>query len=247
MCQQRSRVIIRKRINKKMAKNKKPKISSTQKHLDIAEIRDGVVIMKDGSVRVVLMVSSLNFALKSELEQTAIVNGFRGFLNALNFPLQIVMQSRVLNLDPYLQKLANRSQEIENPLLAKQVLEYRDFVSKLIDVANIMRKNFYVVVPYSSGLIQKAGLIKKLRSVFSRGDRSQEVSNFEVKKRALVERANVVAGGLGSLGLKSAQLDTEELIQLFYGTYNPNSSATNKLPPIDEGLSFGQNTGGQNG
>jgi len=226
-----------------MAKNKKPKISSTQIHLDIAEARDGVIIMKDGSVRIVLMVSSVNFALKSELEQTALINGFRGFLNALNFPIQIVMQSRILNLDPYLQKLADRSQEIENPLLAKQVLEYRDFVGKLIDVASIMRKNFYVVVPYSSGLIQKAGLVKKLRSLISRGDRDQKVSDFEVKKKALIERANVVASGLGSLGVKSIQLDTEELIQLFYGTYNPASSVANKLPPIDNESSIG----GQNG
>ena len=146
--------------NKAVAK-KKVALISAQKHLFIAEIKQDTVILKDGTLRAVLMVSSLNFALKNEDEQTAIVSSYVGFLNSLDHPLQILIQSRELYIKPYLDDLAKHEHEQTNELLRTQIADYRSFVSELVELGQITSKQFYVVVPYDP-------LSNKKRSFWSR-------------------------------------------------------------------------------
>src|SRR5690606_8228933 len=138
-------------------KRKKPSRPSTQTHLPIAEIKDGVVILKDGTLRKVLMTSSINFALKSEDEQNALISSYVSFLNSLEFPIQIIVQSRKLQIKPYLAKLAELEKNQPKELLRIQIADYRAFVEELVDIGQIMTKKFYVVVPYDPLSNKKKG------------------------------------------------------------------------------------------
>ena len=181
--------------------------------------------MKDGSLRAVLMVNSINFNLKSQDEQTALLDSYQSFLNALGFPIQITIQSRILDLDSYLTHLENVSKSQSNELLQLQSQEYITFVREMIGVANIMSKTFYVVVPYSPGLAATGNFFTRLfgkKPVTAAG-------KFKENKEELLRRASLVAGGLSPLGLNSALLNTEELIDLLYTTYNPDSARRQKL------------------
>jgi len=204
--------------------NKKTTASRAQKYLLFKSIRDGVVVMKDGSLRAVLMVNSINFNLKSQDEQTALLQSYQSFLNSITFPIQIVVQSRTLDLDEYLQKLEDISKTQNNQLLQTQTLDYTEFVRELIGMANIMSKNFYVVLPYTQSIQAKGGLLSRL---FRKT--TGPTSLFAEAKEELLRRANLVANGLGSLGLSNALLNTEELIDLFYATYNPDTAKRQKL------------------
>ena len=218
-----------------MAKSKlaKNKISaSTQQYLDIAEIRDDAVILKDGGLRAVLLVSSINFALKSEDEQNAIIESYMSFLNSLDFPLQIVIQSRRLNIDQYLADLEAKEKEQTNELLRTQIAEYRDFISQLITLGDIMGKRFLVTVPYNPGAgSSKKTFFAKLSTIISpaRVIKLSE-SIFNKYHAALATRVDKVTGGLEGMGLTSVQLNTQSLIELFYNTYNIELSYNQKLP-----------------
>lgn len=207
---------------------KQPQIASTQEILRFAEIHDSIVITKTGELRVILMVSSINFALKSEQEQTAIIFAYQNFLNSLDFPIQIVMQSKKLDLYNYLIKLKKVSQTQTNELLRMQTVDYIDFISRLINVANIMDKKFFVVVPFVP--LPKVGISvpKQSQNV------TMTVDEFNRYKEELTQRSQVVQSGLGSVGVRCAQLNTQQIIELFYGIYNPEESSKQKLPPIDE-------------
>jgi type IV secretory pathway VirB4 component len=204
--------------------------TSTQEYLDIAEIKDDTVIMKDGSLRAVLLVSSVNFALKSEDEQNAVVASYVGFLNNIDFTLQIVIQSRELNIDNYLDSLKQKEKEQTNELLKMQTTEYIEYIKELVNMGKIMSKRFYIVVPYSPSLDKKRGffssLLEALRPVFVLKIREETFLRY---KGELSRRMEVVISGLSSMGLNTAPLDTESLIELFYNTYNP---ATSKNQPL---------------
>ena len=206
-----------------MAK-KKPK-ASTQKYLPFKEIREGVVSMKDRSMLVVLMVNAINFNLKSPDEQTALLHGYKNFLNSLDFPIQILIQSRVLDLDNYLSKLEQVAVNQRNELLRMHTNEYVEFIRELIGVSNIMNKTFYVIVSnkYISGSNDSilARLFKR-KSITSTGKWKENRDN-------LINNANLVASGLNSLGLHSVLLNTKELIDLMYSTYNPDTARKQKL------------------
>lgn len=217
----------------KLAKNKTS--ASTQQFLDIAEIRDDVVILKDGSVRRVLLASSINFALKSEDEQNAILQGYISLLNSLDFSLQIVVQSRRLNIDAYLAELKQRASEQANELLRTQIVEYRSFITELVQLGDIMGKRFYVVVPYAPGKDAKKGFISQLGSAFSPGSIiSLSDKLFNRYREKLETRTNTVIGGLGNVGITAVALPTQSLIELFYGSYNPELSQIQKLPQEEE-------------
>src|SRR3989339_742186 len=143
------------------------KVPSSQQYIPFGEIRDDLIIMKDGTLRTVLLVSSLNFALKSEDEQKAIVQGYVSFLNTLNFELQIVIQSRKLNIEKYLNKLDGLARHQDNELLRKQTLTYRSFVKKLVEETDIMDKKFFVVVPFSPFSNKRKGFWIRLQEVLS--------------------------------------------------------------------------------
>src|SRR4030042_1013958 len=207
-----------------MAKKQKPPIS-TQKYLPFKAIKEGVIAMKDGSLVAVLMVNSINFNLKSPDEQTALLNSYQNFLNSLGFPIQIVAQSRTLDLDEYLGRLEASGRSQPNELLQLQTKEYITFVKELLGLANIMSKNFYVVVSYHPQLQVQAGFFARLfskRSITPTG-------KFREAKDELLRRANLVANGLAPMGLDSVLLNTEELISLLYTTYNPYIPRRQKL------------------
>jgi len=198
----------------------------TQDFVPIKEVRDGVVILKDGGLRAIVIVSSINLALKETEEQMAIINQFQSFLNGLDFPIQITVQSRRLDIRPYLITLEERMKEQVEQLLKIQTKEYIDFIRSFTDEVNIMTKNFFVVVPYNSNpLTASGGFLSKMGtstvpSVES-SSKNTDLTHFEEKRTQLDQRVNVVIGGLGSMGIRGSQLKTEEVVELFYKTFNP--------------------------
>lgn len=213
----------------------KPSKASAQRYLDIAEIRDDIVILKDGTLRAVLAVSSINFSLKSDEEQEGIVQAYVAFLNALDYPIQVVIQSRQLNIDAYLENLQKMEQEQVNDLLRLQIADYRSFVKELITIGQIMSKKFFVVVPYSSVADAKRGFISRLRDALTPAHiiRVKEEKFFEHRKE-LENRVEQVMGGLTSMGLKADHLNTQKLIELYYSTYNPDVSEPEPLSKIEQ-------------
>lgn len=196
----------------------------SQKFLSIESIRDGTVILKNGGVRVILMCSSLNLALKSADEQDAIVYQYQDFLNSLDFSLQFIVHSRRLDIEPYLETLKERQNDEENELLKIQINEYVDFVRSFVNTTNVMAKTFYVVVPFNQAIIARSGVAGKFKSLFGSGAKKEgggETSVDELKNQ-LWQRVDVVIAGLSHIGVRSAPLNTEELIELFYGLYNPS-------------------------
>lgn len=217
-----------------MNKKKKSNKASTQTYLPIAEIKEGVVILKDGTLRSVLMTSSLNFALKSEDEQNAIISSYVGFLNSLDFPLQIVSQSRRLRIQPYLDKLGKIESEQTNELLRVQIADYRAFIQELVQIGQIMTKRFYVVVPYDPLSNKKKGFFARLKEVMKPALTLRlKEEQFQKRKEDLNLRVRQVMGGLEGMGLQVAQLDTQALIELYYSAYNPDISYAESLQPIE--------------
>lgn len=203
--------------------------ASAQEFLPIDYIRDGTVALKGGEgLRAVLMVSSLNFALKAEEEQDALVFQYENFLNALDFPMQFVVQSRRLNIKPYLETLVSRQKEETNELLKVQIGEYAEFVKSFVELTSIVTKTFFAVVPFSPSIVERRGSIAlKLKSFFggaAKKNSSASDEEFDQFKNQLLQRTDAVSGGLKRMGLRVAQLNTEELIELFYGLYNPAES-----------------------
>lgn len=216
----------------KLAGNQAP--ASTQSHLDIAEIKEATILLRDGSLRAVVVVSSTNFSLKSLDEQNALVNGYQSFLNALDFPVQILVQSRRLDIHAYLDKLRLIMQQQTNELLRLQTQEYIEYITKLVEFVSIMNKNFYIVVPLSTGLVNE-GFFHKLGNLFNPvGAVSVKQSEFEGHKAELNQRISQIVSTLGSLGLKTIVLNTEELIELLYSSYNLDSASPIKGKQIEE-------------
>lgn len=194
--------------------------AASQNFLAIDAIEDGVVVIKSGGMRAVLMCSSLNFALKSSDEQDAIIFQYQDFLNSLDFSVQFLIHSRRLNVAPYLETLKERQKEEDNELLKIQINEYIEFIKTFVDMSNIMSKTFYVVVPFSQTISEKTGILSSLASTFRKTENSIKRS-FEESKNQLWQRVEAVVSGLHHLGIRVAPLNTEELIELFYGLYNP--------------------------
>lgn len=208
--------------------------SSTQSRLDIAEIKEGVVVLKDGSMRAIIVVSSTNFSLKSGEEQNALINSYQSFLNSLEFPIQILMQSRKLDIHSYLDKLRGYMQQQTNELLRLQTQEYIEYVSKLIEFASIMNKTFYVVVPLSV-TAAKQGFISRLASLINPVKTiSLKTQEFEKRREELYQRVNQVLGGLGAMGLRTITLNTEELVELLYNSYNFEAASPIKIKNVEE-------------
>ncbi len=199
-----------------------------QQFVPVQEVRDGIVVLKDGSLCTVVLVSSINLSLKSYDEQRATLMQFQGFLNTLDFPIQIVIQSRKYDVRPYIITLQNRLKDQTEQLLQVQTREYIQFIQSFTDTVNIMRKSFFVVIPYVPPIInQQQGIMGKIFSVFNkRGAVSDTISNFEQERTQLEERVSVVEQGLTRLGLRLAQLGTQEVIELLYKTFNPGESTT---------------------
>lgn len=208
---------------------------SIQRYLDIAEIKEDVVVLKDGTMRAVLIASSINFALKSTEEQQAIIQAYMQFLNALEFPLQIVIQSRRLNIDPYLAKLKTSEQSQTNELLRVQIRDYIGFVSELVTLGDIMSKRFYVTVPFDPLSNKRKGWFSRFRETVTPALTVKvREERFRDRREELMMRVNQVMSLMGSMGISSALLDTQSLIELYYTVYNPDIYDVEKMKPIEE-------------
>lgn len=208
---------------------------STERFLDIAEIRDDMVLLMDGTVRAVLLVSSINFALKSADEQEAIIQAYVTFLNSLEYPIQVVIQSRRMNIDAYMNRLRERERTVENDLLRAQITDYSAFVMELVELGQIMQKMFYLLIPYDPLTNKKKNFWTRLTEALSPAaaaklNRKQLAERIEQLSR----RVEITQGQLGGMGLSSARLDTQGLIELYYNVYNPNVFNTEKLTDIDQ-------------
>ena len=208
---------------------------STQQFLDIAEIKSDTVIMRDGTLRAVLLVSSINFALKSEDEQNAIISAYVSFLNNIDFPLQIVIQSRELNIEGYLNSLKQKVKEQTNELLKMQTEEYIQYILELISMSKIMNKRFYIVVTYNPLSDKQKNFFQRFLDLFRPASLiKMKDDKFLRRKNELIHRLSNVMAGLGSIGLNAVPLDTQSLIELYYNTYNPETAANQKLVDIDK-------------
>ncbi len=200
---------------------------TTQEFVPVKEVRDGVIIMKDGSMRSVILSSSLNFALKSTSEQEAIIFQFQNMINSLDFSIQISIQSRELDIRPYLATLEKRSEEQLNDLLKIQINEYIQFVKNFTETQNIMSKAFFVIVPFTPTLLNSksnSGIAKFLPNANKKETPAVKNDNFEENRTQLEQRVSVVQQGLMRCGIKSVSLGTEETIELFYKLFNPGDS-----------------------
>ncbi len=197
----------------------------TQDFVPIKEVRDGIVILKDGSMRGLVLVSSINFSLKSEDERNAIIMQFQDFLNSLDFSTQICIESRRLDIRPYIALMEERYKEQVNELMKIQTTEYIEFIKKFTETTNIMTKSFFVVVSYDPALVNtKSGI----GGLFKKGTSAEELekkrANFEENRTQLEQRISVVEQGLARCGIRVARLGTEEVIELFYKVFNPGDT-----------------------
>lgn len=192
---------------------------STKDFVKIHHIREGVIILKSGGLRAVLLLSSMNFELKSESEKAGLILAFQAFLNSLDYPLQILVNSREINLDDYLADLQERFERQENELMKLQIGEYLNFINSLIKISNVVAKNFYLTVPYAPGEGKAKGFLPKTVSV------TYSSRQLEEYKNQLWQRVQQVRVGLLGLGLRAEILNTAELIELFYNFYNPSPKA----------------------
>jgi hypothetical protein len=202
----------------------KVKAQATQEFVPLKEVRDGVVILKDGSLRALLMASSINLALKSGDEQQAIIGQFQNFLNSLEFPVQFFIESRDLDIRPYVSLLEERYAAELDDLMKIQIREYIVFIKDFTERANIMAKNFFIVVPYDPALIARGGSVAALGNLLPSNKNVSTVltdEQFEQYRTQLEQRISVIEQGLVRTGVRIVKLGTEEVIELFYKLFNP--------------------------
>lgn len=201
--------------------------TATQQFVPIERVRDGIVILKTGEFRVVLITNSLNLALKSEDEQQAILIQFQNLLNSLDFPIQFFIESRRLDIKPYMDLLQERSTEVEEDLLKIQIREYMGFIKKFTEETNIMTKHFFIVIPYippnSSGTTSKGNPL----STFNFGGPKKDTgdTSFDAARIQIEQRVATVIQGLSRFGLRAQKLGTEEVVELFYKLFNPGEQS----------------------
>jgi type IV secretory pathway VirB4 component len=200
---------------------------ATQEFVPIKEVRDGIVILKDGSMRAIVLSSSLNFSLKSDDERNAITAQFQDFLNSLDFPVQIVVQSRRLDIRPYLALLEDQYKVQLNDLMKIQTREYIEFIKKFTESTNIMTKSFFIVVPYEPAIVDVkggGGALSIFQKKSSEEKSKAKETTFEENRTQLEQRVGVVEQGLVRCGIRVIRLGTEEVIELFYKVFNPGDS-----------------------
>lgn len=222
--------------------NIKANPSSTQNLLQIAEIRDGLVIMNDGSFRSVIMAKSINFDLMSPQEQEGVESGYQAFLNSIYFPIQIFVRSQKVDIRPYIDKLDKIRTEHDNMLLALMMEDYLNYIANLSAQTNIMDKKFYIVIPYFSKVdVQKAITQSKnfftgITGMFQKNQQQVVVNekDLEDAKVELRNRVQAVLGGLMQCSVQALPLDTQELIELYYDVYNPDTATRQELKNFND-------------
>lgn len=224
---------------------KKGSAAAVQRYLPVAEIRNNTILLKNGGLRAVLAVEAMNFNLKSETEQQGIIAGYGSFVNTLNFPLQIVIRSSRTNIDEYLENVRSIGEKNPNTLLKNQTLGYVGFMQKLLEVADIMQKRFYVIIPLDHS-VRKKTVIEQFFDWLHPDDTTskahQRYREFGQGSRELQERVDLVTAGLSNIGLHVHRLDTRGLIELLYQIYNPKTSQIQKLPKEPEKMELDETT-----
>ncbi|MDD2486912.1 MAG: TraC family protein [Candidatus Gracilibacteria bacterium] len=235
---------------KKSVKSAKKHIgdNTTQRYLPFSEVRDNLMVMKDGSSRMVLKVNALNFNLKSEEEQDSIIYAYQRFLNSLNFPIQIIVRSLKVDIDGYINKLKNLAVKQSNPLLQEQTYRYIDFLVNLVDMAQIMKKDFYIVVPYDSDenrSVQDPGVFGIFRSFWASITQEETIFSIREKKRKVDnlkkgnhERLNQIKTSLENIGLKATEVKKDDLIKFLINYYNPKISSETKIKEDIDNFNF---------
>ncbi len=204
-----------------MQNKNKTTTKSTQSFLRISEIKNDTVVMDDGTLRAIVAVSSTNFDLKSQDEQNSIIFNFQRFLNSLDFSIQILMQSRKMEIGGYMEKLRRLAEKQTNELLRVQTIEYVEFINRLIENASIMNKNFYIIVPLGTSILPVAsGFFSNLFGNGKNKEIAQKIENFEREKEKLDTRVSSLLSNLSGIGIRGVPLKTEEIIQLYYNSYN---------------------------
>lgn len=194
----------------------------TETFVDITDIKNGVIILKNKALRAILNISSINFALKSEEEQKALIFAFQNFLNSLDFPVQIIAQSRRLDIKPYLEDLSEKRDKQDNELLSIQTTEYIEFIKGLIEMANIMKKSFYVIVPFSYIEAKRESGFDKFKNIIKPAPKVKFTqAAFDRYREQLWQRIEHVVSGLSGMGLTVEALNSKQILELFYGLYNP--------------------------
>ncbi len=199
----------------------------SQQFLPIQDVRDGIAVLENGQMCIVLLATSINFALKSTDEQEAILSQFQTFLNTLDFSLQFYIQSRRLDIRPYMEIL--RAQEVHqyNDLMKVQLREYMEFIRAFTEEVDIMSKNFFVVIPYTPTASVDTSQLKKVLN-FGEKKQSPEIdpAKFVEHRSQLEQRVTVVEQGLARIGIRTAPLGTDELIELYYHIFNPQDMSS---------------------
>ena len=210
---------------------------STQLYLRIGEIHDDVVVLKNGGLRAVLEVDSVNVNLKSEDEQNALTAAYQNFLNSLEFPIQIVVRSKKLDISSYLSKLKTAGKKQTNDILKNQIAEYSEYVRRLVEFADIMEKSFYVIVPHDPVSASSVSIFQNFWNFIHPADTSsafeKRKKDFMMLNKKLEQNVEQIEGGLENCGLKTRRLPTAELIQLFYGIYNPLTARNEKVETLE--------------
>ncbi len=196
----------------------------SQEFVPIQEVREGVLILKDGSMRAVVLASSINFALKSIEEQESVIYQFQNFLNSLDFTIQVYIQSRKLDIRPYIALLDDRLKAQTSDLMKMQITEYMNFVKGLTEISSIMTKSFFVVVPYAGSTKPSGALSNILGKKDEKTIEKNKDDAFEEVKSQIEQRVSVVEQGLARCGVKVARLGSEELVELFYRIFNPGDA-----------------------
>lgn len=196
--------------------------SATQEFVPIKEIRDGIIMSSDTDMRAVLLVSSLNLSLKSDEEQRAVISGFQTFLNSLEFTVQIFLQSRRLDIRPYIAMLEERAKNVNEDLLKVQIREYIEFIRNFTETRNIMSKNFFVIIPYTMPILGAGS--SPFGGKKGVTDKQAKIEQFEEARSQLEQRVSIAAQGLNRVGLRTAKLGTEEIVELFYKLFNPGET-----------------------
>jgi hypothetical protein len=202
------------------------KSQASQKFVSIKEIHDGLIVLNDGSLRAVIVASSVNLSLKSNDEQQAILFQFQAFLNSIDFSVQISIQSRKLDIEPYLELMEEKMKEQNEQLLKIQTREYIDFIKRFTELNNVMTKHFFVVIPYSTQVIQSSGFLNKIFPTGSSQPKEKKMEQFEENRLQLEQRVSIVQQGLSRLGVRSRKLDTDVAVEVFYKIYNPGEGGT---------------------
>ncbi len=212
-------------------------LASTQEHLDIEDIREGVVLLKNNAAAAVLSTTAVNFNLLSEVEQDAMIAGYSQFLNSLTFPLQILIRSKKMDISHYLESLAEVEKSQANPYLKEQIRNYKNYVGELISKNEVLDKKFYIVIPYQDVSLSPNTSLLESFTRFLGGPERPARRGPRVNRRALLEKAKIqldpkldqISKQLSRVGIKVRKLSTQELVELFYDIYNPNVSREERL------------------